>query len=100
MKKMKQLCKRVYWYRQKWRFRPAAHHKAALKQMGMPTSWVALGADDDQALKALADLLDQMDRHCGLMTGMKRLFDRYEQEVVPGLGIRTQKDKREHLKRL
>ncbi len=100
MTTMKKLCKRVYWYRQKWQFRPAAHHKQALKKMDLPTGWVALSADDDKALKALAELLDRIDQHSGLMTGMKRLFDRYEQEVVPTLGTRTQKDKKDHLKRL
>ncbi|USE33921.1 tyrosine-type recombinase/integrase [Endozoicomonas sp. SCSIO W0465] len=48
----------------------------------------------------LAELFDRIDKNSGLMTGMKRLFDRYEQEVVPTLGTRTQKDKKEHLKRL
>ncbi|WP_067518165.1 tyrosine-type recombinase/integrase [Endozoicomonas ascidiicola] len=100
MTKLKKLCKRVYWYRNKWQFRPAAHHKSALQKMGLPTGWVSLSNNDEQALKALTDLLDRIDQHSGLMTGMKKLFDRYEQEVTPALGARTQLDKKGHLKRL
>lgn len=100
MPKMKKLCKRVYWYRHKWRFRPAQHHRSALLKLGRPTSWVPLSDNDREAMRALTHLLDLIDKNSDLMTGMKRVLDRYEQQLVPTMALATRKGKLAHLVRL
>ena len=44
--------------------------------------------------------MDEIDQNSGIMTAMKRAFEKYEREVLPKNAPRTQKDKRAHLSRL
>ncbi len=100
MPKMKKLCSRVYFYKTQWRFRPAPHHRQALAKIGHSSSWVALGTSERDAMRNYANLMDQIDQQSGTLTGMQRLFDRYQQTVIPEKAERTQTDQIGHLKRL
>jgi len=85
--------KYVYWKNGAWRLMAPPHLKVYLP--GQKT-WYRLGIENHEALARYAELMGNLQKE----TGMAKLFNRYDAEVIPQKAPRTQKDNRKELKKL
>jgi len=83
----------VYWKNGAWRLMAPPHLKVYLPEQ---KSWYRLGAEKHEALNRYAELMGNLQKE----TGMAKLFNRYEAEVIPHKAPRTQKDNRKELAKL
>lgn len=83
----------VHWKNGAWRFKTPKH---LLPYVPGRKTWVNLGADKKEALKAYAQLMGNLSSE----SGMSKLFNRYEAEVIPEKAPRTQRDNLKELKKL
>ncbi|KXS55164.1 MAG: Phage integrase family protein [Marinobacter sp. T13-3] len=83
----------VHWKNGAWRFKTPKHLMAFVP--GRKT-WIKLGTEKKEALKRYAELMGNLSEE----SGMSKLFNRYEAEVIPGKAPRTQKDNLKELKQL
>lgn len=83
----------VHWKNGAWRFKTPAHLRPYVPGR---KSWIKLGTEKQEALKAYAELMGNLSKE----SGMAKLMNRYEAEVIPTKAPRTQKDNRKELKRL
>lgn len=83
----------VYWKDGAWRLMSPPHLRVYLP--GQKT-WYRLGKEKQEALTAYAELMGNLQKE----TGMAKLFNRYDAEVIPHKAERTRKDNRKELKKL
>lgn len=93
MKPKTDMPKYVYWKNGAWRLMAPPHLRMYLPEQ---KTWHRLSADKHEALTRYAELMGNLQKE----SGMAKLFNRYDAEVVPHKAPRTQKDNRKELKKL
>lgn len=83
----------VHWKNGAWRFKTPAHLRPYVPDR---KSWIRLGTDKQEALREYAKLMGNLSKE----SGMAKLMNRYEAEVIPTKAPRTQRDNHKELKRL
>lgn len=85
--------KYVYWKNGAWRLMAPPHLRMYLPDQ---KTWHRLSDNKQEALVRYSELMGNLQKE----TGMAKLFNRYDAEVIPQKAPRTQKDNRKELKRL
>lgn len=85
--------KYVYWKNGAWRLMAPPHLKMYLPEQ---KSWYRLGEGKTEALNRYVELMGNLKKE----TGMAKLFNRYQAEVIPHKAPRTQKDNLKELTKL
>ena len=83
----------VHWKNGAWRFKAPKHLLAYVP--GRKT-WIKLGVDKQEALKRYAEIMGNLSQE----SGMSKLFNRYEADVIPAKAPRTRKDNLKEMKQL
>ncbi|WP_428398207.1 tyrosine-type recombinase/integrase [Marinobacter salarius] len=83
----------VHWKNGAWRFKTPKH---LIPFVPGRKTWLKLGTEKREALQEYAKLMGNLSNE----SGMSKLFNRYEADVIPTKAPRTQKDNRKELKQL
>lgn len=83
----------VSWKNGAWRFKTPKH---LLAYVSGRKTWIKLGVDKQEALKRYAEIMGNLSQE----SGMSKLLNRYEADVIPAKAPRTQKDNLKELKQL
>ena len=83
----------VHWKNGAWRFKTPKH---LIPFVPGRKTWIKLGVDKQSALKRYAELMGNLSQE----SGMSKLFNRYEADVIPSKAPRTQRDNLKELKQL
>ena len=83
----------VHWKNGAWRFKTPQHLRPYVPNR---KTWIKLGTEKQEALRAYAQLMGNLSKE----SGMAKLFNRYEADVIPTKAPRTQKDNLKELKKL
>lgn len=83
----------VYWHMGKWRLKAPPHLRQYLPEQ---KTWYTLGTEKQEALLEYSKIMGNLTKE----TGMAKLFNRYQAEVIPEKAPRTRKDNLKELAKL